>query len=792
MSIDIISDVNNRKIFLKEGIFAMYTNQTRITGLSGFDTDSMVKQLMKAESIKYDRLYQKRQLMEWKNLAYQATSTSLLNFQNNFLSFTTNTKNNIRSIANFKGLVPTVKISGGAESTAITVKTTSTTAAGDYKLTVNSVAKADIYKSQAKIASSLTGANDINYSDIREGDSIKLSLDGATSKEIVFDSSYFFTDASGSKYIDESTFAQKLDAKLKQLFGSDAGDKQKITANVVGDKLVINAGEGHIASISAGNRVGVFKMTADVAYEPHATDIEDVAFDVTIGGTTKTVNVGTIKAGATAKEVVNQMNTAIAKAFENSGVSGVSVSLDGDKFVINNSNGDLKASVSDTSGFLNLFFDPATLSQTLDNTSSLTALGVKSGQNTSLDLNQDIFKLFPDAVDTATGKISFKINDKTFTYDAYDPADPDSKPTTLKQLMTDINTADIGVKISFNSTRSEFTMESTNLGQTNGIKLDADFANGFLGKAFGFVDDKNLGDAAKSHISIASDASVTLNGLTTTRETNNFNLEGLSISLTASAAGQTFDINLRKDTTETMSLIKNFVADYNKLIESINKQLNTPRPKSGNYTYYEPLTKEEKKAMSDKEIADWEKEAMTGMLYRDETLSSLQSQLRSMLYQSVEMEDGTKLSLFQLGITTSSKLSEAGYLQIDEEKLQKALDEMPDKVGQFFTKQSDFSASDKKNRTGRLATEGFAERINDIINWTAASGGTLYAKAGQEGLKVDTEMSKKIKEQDEKISDMLAYLARRETYYYNMFSKLEVAMNEANSQMASLQSMLGL
>lgn len=770
----------------------MYTNQIRMTGLSGIDTESMVKQLMKAESIKYDRLYQQRQLLAWKQTAYQSVSTSLLTFQDSFLSYSKNTTNNIRSIANFKGFASTVKVAG-AESSAITVKTTSTTVGGDYSLKVLSVAKTDTYKSESKIVSSLTGANSIDINsltgdtDIRKGDSIKISLDGATSKEIVFDDTFFNSDGK----TDAVKFEQALNSKLAQTFGYDSG-VQKITAGISDGKLVINAGVGHIATISAGKREGIFKMTADADYVVPTSDITGASFNVTIGGVTKTVNVGDVAEGTTAKNLVNQINKAITAAFKDTGVSGVSVSLSGDKFVISNSSGDNKVTIDDDGGFLeSLGFSAATLSQTLDNTSSLTALGVKSGQSTALDTSKDIFELFLDAVDT-DGNISFTINGKPFTYKPYDPIDPDSKKTTLKQLMADINSANIGVKISFNSTRSEFTLESTGTGQANAIKLDADFADGFLGKAFGFKDDSALGENAKSHVSVASDAIVELNGLQTSRETNNFTLDGLNITLTPGAEGKTFDISLKKDTTETMALIKNFVADYNKLIESINKQVKTARPKSGNYSYYEPLTKDEKAALSDKEIEDWEKEAKTGMLYRDETLNSMLSQLRTALYQSVEMEDGTKLSLFQLGITTSSKVSEAGMLQIDEAKLQKALDEMPEKVATFFTKASDITTLDKKNRNQRLATEGLGDRINDIINWTAASGGTLYEKAGQAGVTIDTEMSKKLKEQDDKISEMLTYLARRETYYYNMFSKLEAAMNESNSQMASLQSMLGL
>lgn len=753
----------------------MYTNKTRITGLSGLDTESLVKQLMQAESVKYNKLYQKRQLMEWKQQAYQSVSSNLLNFQSSFLSFTSNTANNLRSVANFKGFTSTVKV-GGVESNAITVKTTSTTAGGSYTLKVNQVAKADTYKSTAAINSSITGSGAVNWSDIKEGDSIKVSLDGATAKEIVFDSSYF--TAGGT--IDTAAFDSKLQAKLDQLFGKD-GANSKVTVDTTSTgALVIKAGSGHTATVSNGNRVDT-SYTGDTynGLDLSGGDITGTSFTITVGGVTRTIDLGTISSDLTGAQLTSQINTKIAAEFKDSGVSGVSVSFKDGKFVISNPNGSDKASITDDDGFLSTIgIGNGTDPIKLNNSSSLAAFGVKSGQNTNFDTNQKIGDLITDGSIIGTdNKIRLTINDKLFTFDS---------DTSVKDVMNTINSANIGVKISFNSTRSEFTMEATSTGQANAIKLDAGFENGLLGQIFGLSADPS------SHVAEASDAIFELNGLATSRETNDFTIEGLTISLTAAAEGQTFDISLTKDTTETMNLIKNFVSEYNKLIEAINKQLTTSRPKSGNYTYYEPLTKDEKSALSEREIEEWEQQAKTGMLYRDETLNTLKTQLRSMLYQSVEMSDGTKLSLYQLGITTSSKLSEAGYLQIDEDKLQKALSEMPDKVAEFFTKSSDISASDKKNRNQRLATEGFAERINDIINWTAGSGGTLYNKAGLAGLTIDSEMSKKIKEQDDKISEMLKYLAKRETYYYNMFSKLETAMTQADSQMAALQSMLGI
>lgn len=58
---------------------------TRITGLSnsGLDTDALVKSLMKAQRIKYDKMGQQKTQLEWKKADYNTLNTALTSFRNN-------------------------------------------------------------------------------------------------------------------------------------------------------------------------------------------------------------------------------------------------------------------------------------------------------------------------------------------------------------------------------------------------------------------------------------------------------------------------------------------------------------------------------------------------------------------------------------------------------------------------------------------------------------------------------------------------------------------------------------
>lgn len=62
----------------------MFTNINRISGLSGsgFDTEGTIQKLMQAQRTKYDKMYQKQQLLAWKKDAYREMNTALSALRN--------------------------------------------------------------------------------------------------------------------------------------------------------------------------------------------------------------------------------------------------------------------------------------------------------------------------------------------------------------------------------------------------------------------------------------------------------------------------------------------------------------------------------------------------------------------------------------------------------------------------------------------------------------------------------------------------------------------------------------
>lgn len=87
-----------------------------------------------------------------------------------------------------------------------------------------------------------------------------------------------------------------------------------------------------------------------------------------------------------------------------------------------------------------------------------------------------------------------------------------------------------------------------------------------------------------------------------TSSTNNFNINGLTIkALATTAAGETLSINTDTDTQGLYDKIKDFLTQYNEIINEITSLYNADSAKG-----YDPLTDDEKSSMSDSEIEKWE------------------------------------------------------------------------------------------------------------------------------------------------------------------------------------------
>jgi flagellar hook-associated protein 2 len=199
-------------------------------------------------------------------------------------------------------------------------------------------------------------------------------------------------------------------------------------------------------------------------------------------------------------------------------------------------------------------------------------------------------------------------------------------------------------------------------------------------------------------------------------------------------------------------------------------------------------------SMRDRDIENWEDQAKIGLLHNNDLLQAASTTLRATLFQPVELSTGNTIFLHEIGISTTSNFRDGGRLEIDEERLRGALETRGLEVAELFTKTASIPFRAGFTNNERMAQQGISERINDILNNTVGTSGTVTLRAGIRGdslLEMTSTMFRTIREQNDRMEEMRRQLERRETNLFQMFSRMEQAVTASNNQMAYIQAQLG-
>ena len=291
-----------------------------------------------------------------------------------------------------------------------------------------------------------------------------------------------------------------------------------------------------------------------------------------------------------------------------------------------------------------------------------------------------------------------------------------------------------------------------------------------------------LNDASgvyKGHKNDAADAEIMLNGVSYTSNKNTFDINGLTLTVSATTApGESVTITTEDDTNGIYDMVKNFFKEYNAVINQMDKLYNAEAAKG-----YEPLTDEEKEAMSDSQIEEWENKIKDSILRKDSTLSFFASEMKRIMMEGVEMEDGKKMYLSNFGIGTLNyyvaKDNERYAYHIDgdpddentannPDKLKSMIANDPDTVVSFFTKLSQ-KMSDKMFEMMR-SEEGVSSAM------------TAYE---------DKKMQKEYDDYTAKIKELEKKLADYEDKWYAKFAAMETALAKMQNNASAVTSLLG-
>ena len=227
-----------------------------------------------------------------------------------------------------------------------------------------------------------------------------------------------------------------------------------------------------------------------------------------------------------------------------------------------------------------------------------------------------------------------------------------------------------------------------------------------------------------------------------TKDSNKFTIDGITYALN-NTADEAIDFTVSRDVSSTIEAVGTFIDAYNELVEKLNELLDEDDYSAD----YEPLTAAQEEEMSESEIKNWNDKAMSGLLRNNDNMERFLSNLRSGFFAAL---GGTKETMASVGITTAGYFSDdAGKILIDEDALNAALEENPEKVISMFT------ASEKDS-------EGLIYKISDAVDG--------YLDTLEDDRKAAADDIDGLEEKIEKMEDDLNDMAQR---YYKKFSVME-------------------
>ena len=346
--------------------------------------------------------------------------------------------------------------------------------------------------------------------------------------------------------------------------------------------------------------------------------------------------------------------------------------------------------------------------------------------------------------------------------------------TTVKDIVDKLK--EQGLNASFDEKNQRMFISSAETGENYDFTLESEDENGKKALAALKINMTEPNTEAKKIP--GQNAIIYLNDAEFTSDTNTFEINGLTITCNAETGDSPITLTTQDDTSGVYDMIKDFIKEYTGLINEMDKLYNADRAKG-----YEPLTDEEKDAMSESEIEKWETKIKDSLLKGDSTLSTVSSAMKEIMSSGFEV-GGKTMYLSDFGIETM------GYFEAEDNQ----------RNAYYINGDKDNENSTIKNKSNDLmaAISKDPTQVRDFFNQLAQSlktklddlmGGTDYATTYSvyEDKKMKTEYdeyTKKIKEAEQKLADY-------EDKWYKKFAAMETAMAKMQSNMNAVSSMFG-
>jgi len=338
---------------------------------------------------------------------------------------------------------------------------------------------------------------------------------------------------------------------------------------------------------------------------------------------------------------------------------------------------------------------------------------------------------------------------------------------TIGKLEADIDNIKTYVNVADGTVENKLTEEVT----------DRYVAKANMAKEIMDAYDPDNADSTGATKVSGQDARIYLNGAEYENSNNSFEINGLTFTALNETKGDQITVTTEQDVDGIYDMVKNFFKEYNSIINEMDKLYNADSAKG-----YEPLSDEEREAMSDSDIEKYEKKIKDSILRRDENVSSVSSALKSVMSSGIEV-DGKTMYLFDFGIETLSYFSAAeneknayhiagdpddASTSGEADKLKGMIASNPDTVISFFTKLSQ-NMYDKMSEMSK-SVDGYR------------TFGSFYD---------DKKMKSDYDDYTSKIKDLEAKLNDYEDKWYKKFAAMETTMAKMQQNSSAVTALLG-
>ncbi|HEX7713209.1 MAG TPA: flagellar filament capping protein FliD [Bacillota bacterium] len=627
----------------------MANNGLRIDGIvSGMDTQATIDKIMQASRAPLNRLQQKQQKLIWQQEAYRTQNTALSKLRDMLL--------NLKLTSSY-----TTKTANSTDEKVATA-TANSRAGGSYRLEVEALAQSAQNQSQQSLSirttvtgGALSASTDAPIVIGDTNNSFSITVDGVPKNITITNGNYasvkdlatnIQTQLNGAGFSEPVYVKAASDGSLMFHTGLKSDGKvRSITLNSVAGNTGLDTlkfANGANSKELSGNAISSGKITINDSNKRFRISVGGLAVqEITLSGLSNGEH--------TLQEVADEINTQLgALVSTNSEYGKVSVAVTSTnqlKFTYTNpadaNNTAIKLQPGSTNDVLQeLGFGTGTTSdaqrKTIDSSVSLW-------NQRDQFINSGFFADKTDDTKQQNGNFAFVINGQAFSFTYRD---------TLDTIINTINgNAAAGVTAYYDEFSDKLVLNSTAVGDNNvgGAEIQLSDPNGILTQLFGIDQSKETG---------GTNAIIKLNGSTIQKTSNSFTINNVTFNLTGEG---TTTVTVGSNSEDVTKKVQDFVDKYNEIIGAMNTAVDEERATSGSkYTYYEPLTDEQKKEMSEDQITAWEKMAKQGLLHNDSLLSDTLQQMRSSLSRMVT----NPLTITGLPVADNVDLTGANHFKV--------------------------------------------------------------------------------------------------------------------------------